>query len=282
MKYFLDTEFIEGSQRREFLGFKIGDSKPTIDLISIGIVAEDGREYYAISKDFNLKDAWNRFDIKTKGPYDSSGKGIEFKEYWLRYNVLKAIYRELLIKSEQEWFAYAKEAEYNLFLENVKNGNYDISFTYKNFKSLIKKYGKTNKEIASGIRNFIYLEDRDFGGQFVLGNFIPNKYPNPEFWADYCSYDWVVFCWLFGKMIDLPKGFPMYCNDIQQLLRQKANVFINKVSYDSGNHTILDLKEGINEIKNSTDYPKQDDSKKHHALEDARYDRDLYNFLSKL
>lgn len=64
MKYFLDTEFVEGTQQRSFLGIKIGETKPTIDLISIGIVAEDGREYYAISKDFNLKEAWNRFDKK--------------------------------------------------------------------------------------------------------------------------------------------------------------------------------------------------------------------------
>lgn len=39
MKYFYDTEFIE-------------DGK-TIDLISIGIVAEDGKEYYAISEEFD-------------------------------------------------------------------------------------------------------------------------------------------------------------------------------------------------------------------------------------
>jgi len=58
MKYFIDTEFLEGTQDKTFLGFKYSKTKPTIDLISIGIVAEDGREYYAISKDFNLKEAW--------------------------------------------------------------------------------------------------------------------------------------------------------------------------------------------------------------------------------
>ena len=54
MKYYLDTEFHEYQRRPLF-------SKPfrTIELISIGIVAEDGREYYAISKDFDLKAAWN-------------------------------------------------------------------------------------------------------------------------------------------------------------------------------------------------------------------------------
>ena len=40
MKYFLDTEFFE-------------DGK-TIDLISIGLVAEDGREFYAVSQEAEL------------------------------------------------------------------------------------------------------------------------------------------------------------------------------------------------------------------------------------
>lgn len=51
MKYFIDTEFLEGTQDKTIFGIKYGQTKPTIDLISIGIVAEDGREYYAVSKD---------------------------------------------------------------------------------------------------------------------------------------------------------------------------------------------------------------------------------------
>lgn len=41
MKYFYDCEFLEGKQDKTILGFKYGKTKPTIDLISIGIVAED-------------------------------------------------------------------------------------------------------------------------------------------------------------------------------------------------------------------------------------------------
>lgn len=40
MRYFYDTEFIEDGV--------------TIDLISIGIVADDGREYYAVSNEFSV------------------------------------------------------------------------------------------------------------------------------------------------------------------------------------------------------------------------------------
>jgi len=43
MKFFIDTEFVE-------------DGK-TIDLISIGIVGEDEREYYAVSEEFDMEKA---------------------------------------------------------------------------------------------------------------------------------------------------------------------------------------------------------------------------------
>lgn len=39
MRYFYDTEFIEDGH--------------TIDLVSIGVVADDGREFYAVSTEFN-------------------------------------------------------------------------------------------------------------------------------------------------------------------------------------------------------------------------------------
>lgn len=40
----------------------------------------------------------------------------------------------------------------------------------------------------------------------------------PEVWGYFADYDWVVFCQLFGKMIDLPKGYPMWCRDLKQLM----------------------------------------------------------------
>ena len=38
----------------------------------------------------------------------------------------------------------------------------------------------------------------------------------PEFWAYYADYDWVALCQLFGTMMQLPKGWPMFCLDIKQ------------------------------------------------------------------
>lgn len=42
----------------------------------------------------------------------------------------------------------------------------------------------------------------------------------PEFWGYYADYDWVVFCQLWGRMIDLPEGFPKYCLDVRQLAHE--------------------------------------------------------------
>lgn len=44
----------------------------------------------------------------------------------------------------------------------------------------------------------------------------------PEFWADYGAYDWVALCQLFGAMVHLPKGWPMFCRDFQQLIDGKS------------------------------------------------------------
>lgn len=50
--------------------------------------------------------------------------------------------------------------------------------------------------------------------QFVKGE-------NIEFYGYYADYDWVIFCWIFGTMLELPKGFPMYCRDLKQMLDER-------------------------------------------------------------
>jgi hypothetical protein len=72
----------------------------------------------------------------------------------------------------------------------------------------------------------------------------------PEFWAYYADYDWVALCQLFGTMMGLPSRFPKFCRDLKQL------------SCDVG----------------SPKHPK-DPVGEHNALIDARWNRDLYDFL---
>ncbi|HEU0190895.1 MAG TPA: polyadenylate-specific 3'-exoribonuclease AS [Mycobacterium sp.] len=60
MRYFYDTEFIEDGR--------------TIELISIGVAAEDGREYYAVSTEFDPERAgsWVRSHVLPKLPPPAS------------------------------------------------------------------------------------------------------------------------------------------------------------------------------------------------------------------
>lgn len=56
-------------------------------------------------------------------------------------------------------------------------------------------------------------EIRDMVEDFVLAM------PDPELWADYAAYDHVFYAQLFGRMVDLPNGMPMYTNELQQRIR---------------------------------------------------------------
>ena len=59
MNIYIDTEFHEYAKQPKLFGFiPVGKPIPTIDLISIGLVDQDGREYYAISNEFDVDDAW--------------------------------------------------------------------------------------------------------------------------------------------------------------------------------------------------------------------------------
>jgi len=77
---------------------------------------------------------------------------------------------------------------------------------------------------------------------------------DPEFWAYYADYDWVVLCQLFGGMLKLPKRFPKLCLDLQQWWIQ------------------LGRPEGVKPPAHFGE---------HHALADARWNRDLHAALAE-
>ena len=165
MKYFLDTEFHEDGN--------------TIDLISIGIVAEDGREFYAVNAEADYDRIWSDPQCD-----------------WLRQNVMPQIDRSVAVSAA---------------------------------------------EIRKGVLRFVNANEIEIEGEW---------YPQPEFWGYYADYDWVAFCQLFGRMIDLPKHFPKYCRDIKQLADSMGNP---------------KLPTQMNE---------------HHALDDARWNKQAYEFLT--
>lgn len=75
----------------------------------------------------------------------------------------------------------------------------------------------------------------------------------PEIWAYYADYDWVALCQLFGTMMDLPKGWPMYCRDVKQLCDSLGNPKLPSQGKDE-----------------------------HHALQDARWTCSTWLFLQNL
>lgn len=267
MNYYFDTEFIEGTQKKIF-----GRTKPTIELISIGMVDENDNEYYAISKDFNLKEAWNRHDLKFS-PNEHSHTQI--KVYWIRENVLRPIFIELW---EKEKNAKLTEADFN-----------SGKFNYKEFKRLINAYGKSRSQLQFEILQFVVDQDGKvfddwLGSTYEYYKALKNiDTEKPKFYAYYCSYDWVVFCWIFGKMIDLPKSFPMYCKDLKHIIDEKAESV--KVSYWYNLLTneevgIKSFESKLNFLKNHTDYPKQENE--HNALDDAKWNLRLHRFIKSL
>jgi len=325
MKYFIDTEFIKGTQSRVPLIVKLANifnkAKPTIDLISIGIVCEEPddkdnlircrkegsvrinigrpdtidpmehdisypkkqREYYAISKDFNLKEAWYRYDLVKKNRFQTDNATYYDKVYWIRDNLLKPIYKELHDKEN----LYARQAfrRANVYIKET-----EFKFTYKNLKRLIDKYGKTNKQIADDIICFC---NPDFYNKYK--SFIGKLHSDdkPIFYGYYSDCDWVVFCQLFGKMIDLPKGFPMYCIDLKQTLDEKVLSLthdqFNKLECGSCKHDVLsylrdtnriDLNFRLELIKKHPNYPKK--TNEHNALSDAKWTYKLYKFLNNI
>ena len=120
--FYLDTEFNEAPGR--------------LDLISIGIVDEEGREFYAVSSEFDPS-ACNDF---------------------VRTHVLA----------------------------NLGDGPRE-----------------THAQIRT--RLLAFVGDR-----------------RPRWWTYFGAYDHVLLCWLFGAMVDLPRGWPMHTMDLKQAMVERG------------------------------------------------------------
>ena len=211
-KYFLDTEFIE-------------DGK-TIDLISIGIVCEDGREFYAINRDCDLSKAsqWVKDNVISKLPPKDPLPIEVSPRLWEKSKAWQA--KKEIVSGVAEFLGCHSETLY---------------IQYKGLRGLVDK-------LIQKILPFRIRQER-----FLQKFWLKPELEKPEFWAYYADYDWVVFCQLFGTMMDLPKGFPMYCKDIKQLCDDLGN----------------------------PELPKQE-SGEHNALADAKHNQVMYQFLMNL
>jgi hypothetical protein len=236
MRYFIDTEFIEGFHKPLF-----GKERHFIDLISIGIVCEDGREFYAVSNEYNYWDA----------------------DEWVQENVISPMY-----------------------IQEV-HGDARNHLGASNFHKHILN-GKSNKQIAEEIYEFVcpiaLAVDYAGVGSITEGAEAYLQQKPPQFYGYFADYDWVLFCSLFGRMIDLPKGFPMYCKDLKQMLDERAkraydiDTSNNSIRHPDDQKLMYESISGyLNHLKQMPDYPKQTDE--HNALADAKWNKMLYEFL---
>lgn len=97
MKYFYDTEFHEDGT--------------TIDLISIGIVDEDGREYYAVSSEFDyeraLEHPWLPDNVLVHLPFSLDLMGVDTRHPDVKSRAqIRHEVEEFLHSAKPELWAY--------------------------------------------------------------------------------------------------------------------------------------------------------------------------------
>lgn len=178
IRYFYDCEFIEDGR--------------TIDLISIGIVAEDGREYYAVNIEM---------PIARIGCHD-----------WLCKNVVPSLPLndgDNLRQKVREWVR--KGNHFNGLIAKTT-----LIFELDTQQSCVKP----SFVIANEVRDFLLFGD-----------------DKPELWSWYAAYDHVVLCQLWGTMMHLPEGIPMYTCDLKQECDRLGDPELPEQS--SGEHNAL-------------------------------------------
>jgi hypothetical protein len=155
----------------------------------------------------------------------------------------------------KEYYAVSSEADYSKVFENswlmnhvMNTIDYVIVHDEKTgCQTLVPTgpYVKTREEIRDEIVAFVTETQDQFND--------PHGEAKAELWAWYADYDHVALCQLFGKMIDLPSQFPMFTRDLRQ-------------------HW---------EYKGYPPLPKQDEGE-HNALDDARHNLVMYNYMEGL
>lgn len=183
-----------------------------------------------------------------------------YREDGESYHCLSSEYR---YKDASDW---VKE---NVILPIYKDGVHGDARNHWSAETFHKYFGKTNEEIK--------FEVLEFFGCWHDVHFW--RAPEGiEVYGYYSDYDWVLLCSLFGRMIDLPKGFPMYCIDLKQTLDEKLTNLSNSDFFTKFHiKKEMTLKEKLVEIKKHTQYPKQENE--HNAAADAAWNYQLYKFL---
>lgn len=180
MKIYMDSEFV--------------DDGKTIDLISIGLVSEDGREIYLQSVEFDPSKA----------------------SQWVKDNVLSHLplcpHANVTTDSRQP---YVQDIHYH-----NRRGQCTFERPAKGITGLSGV--KMSGGFLIGAHADCFWRTREQMRSEIIAFCDPEKYGKPEFIGWCCSYDHVAFCQLFGTMIMLPVGYPHYFKDLQNALDERG------------------------------------------------------------
>jgi hypothetical protein len=146
-RYYLDTEFIDDSITR------------TIELISIGIVCEDGRELYAVSNEFDVNrcDDWLKANVLNQLPPRPEQCGLGTTSLWMSRKEIKQLIEQWIVGDDIEIWAYFASSDWIVFYQlfgrmldmpkrfpkfvrDLKTFALDIGYTGK-FKDLLPDTG---------------------------------------------------------------------------------------------------------------------------------------------
>ena len=177
-----------------------------------------------------------------------------WQDEWLRESVLYPIYRMYI----------------NGFAMDMER------FSLSTMQHIFSTHGKTKTTIANEIQIWI---NRLCGTSGI------------NFYSYYGDYDWVVFCWLYGRMIDLPKEYPMYCRDLKQSLDELAEGGNYERIYDNGRSLLksagkakaevpfetIGLEKALEIIKKDKSFPAL--KNEHDCREDAKWNKSLHKFI---
>lgn len=187
MRIYYDTEFVEDGR--------------TVDLISIGMVREDGAELYLVNEEI---DSWIVSDSNGDNAlYDKITKGSNAE--FLMTNVIP----HLPIKKRYDGkpiFEYRRSDRGSFRLDEADNrvvSRRYIRNAVRAFVLDVQPGERVRMETGLGL-----------SGEPEITEMV--RVDPVELWAWYGAYDHLVLAQLFGRMVDLPAGFPMYTCDIQQ------------------------------------------------------------------
>lgn len=143
----------------------------------------------------------------------------------------------------------------NLYLLNRANQNsWMAENVIRHLPVKLDRAGRLAWDTAHPDYKYVYPNETiaELWKDFVLDYQPQHQFDKPELWAYYGAYDHVVVSQLFGRMIDLPEGMPMYTMDIKQRWHNEG-------------------KPGL---------PEQEDNA-HKALDDARWNKVAYEYLDE-